>query len=302
LLYRLDLSRIEWSKCVSDPFPNGSSAEAAAFDQRMARVAALAAIAVTFVGITYAREIGFIVYGVLFGIPPAVFGLAQSSRKWQAWGWALACVVTAVALVPTILTALRIMRHAHHSDIVLLAFLVTLLLTQAAQLIYVGRAYSGRIAFGTPLLRCTLYYACLLLVVGVSLPNWYVTPVVRRENKAEDTLRRYSSAMELFATTSKDASYPSALSALAPGLEAGKKAPSGQLDSVLLCAQGSCVNNGYRFEYHAVFKQERVPSYTITARPLEFEETGNRSFLLTADGKIFETREDRNALPTDRER
>lgn len=299
---RLDLSRIEWSNSVSDPFPNGSSAEVAAFDQRMARVAALAAITVILAGIAYTREIGFIVYGVLFAIPPAVFGLARSTRKWQAWGWALAGVVTVLALVPTVLTTLRITHRTHHSDRVLLAFLTALLLTQAAQLIYIRRAYSGRIAVGTPLLRCTLYYGCSLLIVGVSLPNWYVTPIVRRENKAVDALRVYASATELYATRSRDAGYPATLAELAPLLEGGKKPTSGQLDSVTVCTQGSCVNNGYRFEYHPVFKEERVASYTISAHPLEFEETGNDSFLLTANGKIFATREDRNALPTDRER
>ena len=49
-------------------------------------------------------------------------------------------------------------------------------------------------------------------------------------------------------------------------------------------------------------KEERVASYTMNARPLEFEETGNRTLLLTADGKIYETRENRNALLTDRQR
>lgn len=175
-------------------------------------------------------------------------------------------------------------------------------ITQIAQLIYVRRAYSGRIALGAPLLRSTLYYACLLLVVGVTLPNWYVPPIVRRENKAVDTLRKYSTAMELYATTSKDASYPATLSALAPPLEAGKKASSGKIDAALMCGQASCVDNGYRFEFRPVFKEERVASYTISARPLEFEETGNRSLLLTADGKIYETRENRNALLTDRQR
>ena len=121
------------------------------------------------------------------------------------------------------------MRRAHRSDVAMLVFLIALLLTQIAQLIYVRRAYSGRIALGAPLLRSTLYYACLLLVVGATLPNWYVPPIVRRENEAVDTLRKYSAAMELYATTSKDASYPAKLSALAPPLEAGKKASSGNV-------------------------------------------------------------------------
>jgi hypothetical protein len=287
---------------MADPVTIGSPPVVAVFDQRKARMAALAALAVTVSAISYTCEIGFIVYGVLLAIPYAVFVLACSSRKWQAWGWALACVAIACALVPTILTTLRIMRRVHRSDVAMIVFLIALLLTQIAQLIYVRRAYSGRIALGAPLLRSTLYYACLLLVVGVTLPNWYVPPIVRRENKAVDTLRKYSAAMELYATTSKDASYPATLSALAPPLEAGKKASSGRIDAALMCGQASCVNNGYRFEYRPVFKEERVASYTISARPLEFEETGNRSLLLTADGKIYETRENRNALLTDRQR
>jgi hypothetical protein len=72
---------MEWSKSVTDPFPNCRSAEVGAFDQRIARLAALAAIAIMFAGIGHTREIGFIVYGVLFAIPYAVFALAGNSRK-----------------------------------------------------------------------------------------------------------------------------------------------------------------------------------------------------------------------------
>ena len=184
----------------------------------------------------------------------------------------------------------------------LLVFLVVLLLTQAAQLIYVRRASREESRLARRYSAATLYYACLLLIVAVTLPNWYVPAIVRRENKAVDNLHKYSTAMELYATTSKDASYPPKLSALAPPVEAGKKASSGVLDSELMCAQASCVKNGYRFEYRPMFKEERVVSFTISARPLEFEETGNHSFLLTADGKIYQTREDRDAKFTDGER
>ncbi len=269
---------------------------------RLARVAALAALAVIFAGIAYSRESGFIIYAVLFAIPYAVFVPARSSRTWQAWGWAIAWVIIALALVPTIITTLSVMRRAHRSEVAMLVFLIALLLTQVAQLIFVRRAFSGKIAFGRPLFRSTLYYVCLLLVVAATLPNWYVPAIVRRENKAVDILRKYSAAMELYATTSKDASYPPKLSALAQPVKAGKTGSSGVLDSELMCAQASCVKNGYRFEYRPVFNKERAASYTVSARPLEFEETGNHSFLLTADGKIYQTREDRDALPTDSER
>jgi hypothetical protein len=271
----------------------------AVFDQRLARVSALATLATIFAAVAYSRESGFAVYAVLFAIPYAVFGLVRGSRKWQAWGWALAWLITTVTLVATASTSIRILRHVHHSEIAALVFLMVLLLTQAAQLIFVRRAFPGTIAFGAPLFRNALYYVCLLLVVAATLPNWYVPPIVRSENKAMNSLREYSTAMESYAKVSKNASYPPQLSALAVPVDAGKTPSSTLLDSELVCEQASCTNNGYRFTYRPFFKKERVASYTISARPLEFEETGNHSFLLSSDGKIHETREDRDALLTD---
>lgn len=95
--------------------------------------------------------------------------------------------------------------------------------------------------FGTPLRRTILYYVCLLLVVGATLPNWFVPPNVRRENSAAGSLRKYAAAFENCVSTSKDAVYPPKISALAAVVEAGKIATSGVLDSELVCPQVSCV-------------------------------------------------------------
>jgi hypothetical protein len=268
-------------------------ADTARFDQRLARLSALVAVTSIFAGVAYSREGGFAAYAVLFAIPYVLFMGARSSRKWQARGWALAWVIFALALAPAIFTVLKIMRRAHRSEIAILVLLLALLLSQAAQLIFVRRAFSGRIVFGKPLFRTALYYICLLLVVAATLPNWYVPLTVRRENQAVDSLRQYSTAMRSYMTTSKDKSYPPDLTVLSAEVS------SGILDSELICAHASCIKNGYRFEYRPEFKEKRVASYTISARPLEFEETGKLSFLLNADGNIHQTREDRDALLTD---
>lgn len=268
-------------------------ADTARFDQRLARLSALVAVTSIFAGVAYSRESGFAVYAVLFAIPYVLFIGARSSRKWQARGWALAWVIFALALVPAIFTTLKIMRRAHRSDIAMLVLLVSLLLSQAAQLIFVRRAFSRPMIFGKPLFRTALYYICLLLVVAATLPNWYVPRTVRRENQAVNILRQYSTAMRSYMTTSKDKSYPPDLSALSAEVSPGT------LDSELMCAHASCIKNGYRFEYRPEFKEKRATSYTISARPLEFEETGKQSFLLSADGNIHQTREDRGALLTD---
>jgi hypothetical protein len=282
-----------------NPLAETPPAANAGFDHSLARVSALVAVTSIFAGIAYSRESGFAVYAVLFAIPYFLFIGARSSREWQARGWALAWVIFALALAPAIFTTLKIVRRAHRSEIAMLVLLVTLLLSQAAQLIFVRRVFSGPIAFGRPLFRTALYYICLLLVVAATLPNWYVPPTVRRENQAVDGLRQYSTAMRSYMTASRDKSYPPDLSALAASAEAGQRVSSGILDSELICAHASCVKNGYRFEYRPQFKEKRATSYTISARPLEFEETGKLSFLLNADGNIHQTREDRDALLTD---
>ncbi|HKW74129.1 MAG TPA: hypothetical protein VJN64_01275 [Terriglobales bacterium] len=165
----------------SGSLPAQSEPRTAVFDQRAARVSGLAALAVIFAGAAYSREVGFMIYAVLFAMPHAVFVAARSSRKWQAWGWAIAWVISALALLVAAFTAPKIMRHAQGSQILMLVFLLALLLSQTAQLIFVRRAFAGTIAFGTPLFRAVLYYVCLLLVVGATLPNWYVPPRVRHE-------------------------------------------------------------------------------------------------------------------------
>jgi len=177
---------------MPNPDPSGnlpaqSAPRTAVFYQRWARVSGLAGLAVIFAGAAYSRELGFMIYAVLFAIPHAVFVAARSSRNWQAWGWAMAWVISAVALLLAAVTALKIMRHAQGSQMLMLVFFLALLLSQIAQLIFVWRALAGAIAFGTPLFRVVLYYVCILLVVAATLPNWYVPPGVRtriRRSKA----------------------------------------------------------------------------------------------------------------------
>lgn len=181
-----------------------SEPRTARFDQRPARVSGLAAVAVICAPAAYSGEVGFMVYAVLFAIPHAVFVGARSSRKWQAWGWAIGWVISTLALLLAAFIALKIFRRPQGSQIAMLIFLVVLLLSQTAQMIFVRRAFPGKIAFGTPLFRVALYYVCVLLLVAATLPNWYVPHTVRRENKSVRSLREDSGTIELHGTRSKN--------------------------------------------------------------------------------------------------
>jgi hypothetical protein len=177
----------------SDNLPAQNEPRTARFDHRPARVSGLAALAVIFAGAGYPRELGFMVYAVIFAVPHGIFVGARSSRKWQAWGFAIGWVTSAVALLLAAFTVLKIMRNAQGPQIAIIIFLLALLLSQAAQIILVRRAFPGKIAFGTPLFRVALYYLylCVLLLVAATLPNWYVPPTVRRENKSVKSMRQY---------------------------------------------------------------------------------------------------------------
>ena len=181
----------------SDNLPAKNEPRTTIFDHRPARVSGLAALAVIFAGAGYLREHGFMVYAVLFAIPHAVFVGARSSRKWQAWGSGIGWITFAVALLLAAVTVLKIMRNAQGSQIAMLGFFLALFLSQAAQIIFVRRAFPGKIAFGTPLFRVALYYVCVLLIVAATLPNWYVPPAVRRENQSVKSPRKDSSTLAL---------------------------------------------------------------------------------------------------------
>jgi hypothetical protein len=180
----------------SDNLPAQNEPHTTRFDQRPARVCGLAALAVIFAGAGYSHELGFMVYAVLFAIPHAVFVGARSCRNWQAWGLAIGWVTSTLVLVLAAFTAPKIMQNPQGFQIAMQSFLLGLLLSQAAQMIFVRRAFPGKIAFGTPLFRVALYYVCVLLIVAATLPNWYVPPAVRRENKSLKTPRKDSSTLE----------------------------------------------------------------------------------------------------------
>ena len=200
----------------SNNLPAQNEPHTAALGRRLARVSALSALIVVFAGVAYSGELGFMAYAILFAIPHAVFLCARSSRKWQAWGWAIGWIVSAVGLPLGAFTALKIMRPAHDSQIAMLVFLFALLLSQAAQVFFVRRTFPGTIVFGTPLFRVALYYVCVLLLVAATLPNWYVPHTVRRENKSVTSLREDSITLDLHATRRKNENkvYPPKLSIL----------------------------------------------------------------------------------------
>jgi hypothetical protein len=168
----------------SDNLPAKNEPRTTMFDHLPARVSGLAALAVMIAGAGYSGEFGFMVYAVLFAIPHAVFAGARSSRKWQAWGLAIGWITSAAALLVAASTAPNIMRNPQGSQIAMQGFLLALLLSQVAQIIFVRRAFPEKIAFGRPLFRVALYYICVLLVVAATLPNWYVPPSVRRQNQS----------------------------------------------------------------------------------------------------------------------
>jgi len=283
----------------------GTPPQDAVFDPRLvmqARAMALTTLAVIFGSIVYSRETGFTPYAVLFAIPYVVFMVTRASRKWQAWGWALGCTTLFFSLLPVVFAVKSVLSRPHHSDVALLIFLLLVAFAQIGQMLFVRRASAGKIPFLQPLVRSILYYVCVLFVVAATLPNWFVPATVRSENKALQNLRSYSRALDLYKAESADKAgvYPPSFSALATAPVAKDSiAPAALLDSQLLCAQPSCVVTGYRFTYHPELKDGRVVSYMISARPVEFEETGKFSYLLTADGNIHVTRDDREALLSD---
>lgn len=71
------------------------------------------------------------------------------------------------------------------------------------------------------------------------------------------------------------------------------------LDQNLGCPAPACIKTGYRFMYKPVIKDGVVVHYSVVARPVEYEETGIRSFFSDDSAIIRATSDDRDANAND---
>jgi type IV pilus assembly protein PilA len=117
------------------------------------------------------------------------------------------------------------------------------------------------------------------------------------ESSAVGSVRTYNTAAVTYAATYEDLGYPANLEVLGgdgPGESTAQH--SRLVDSQL--STSPYIKSGYRFEYHPS-DLSPIATYTITARPVQYGSTGNRSFFSDETGVIRFTTEDREPTAAD---
>ena len=140
-------------------------------------------------------------------------------------------------------------------------------------------------------------YLVLVFVVADAIPSTLRTPIAAHQASAVGLLRIINTAEVTYAST-YDGFSPT-LSALGPPPANAPPTASvaGLIDDVLAGGRKS----GYRFAYLPGPKDSdgHIKSYTVVARPLEYNNCGVNSYFTDESGVIRQTSEDRPATAKD---
>ena len=123
-------------------------------------------------------------------------------------------------------------------------------------------------------------------------------PVDANESSAAGGLRTLNTSIVAYETEFADRGAPESLANLgSSGPDQKEPTPEHAMlvDERLGCGQSVCVKLGYSFQYHRLSKE----AYVITARPVNFGDSGTRSFFTDESGVIRITKEDREPTAKD---
>jgi prepilin-type N-terminal cleavage/methylation domain-containing protein len=134
---------------------------------------------------------------------------------------------------------------------------------------------------GFSLIELLIVVAIILIIAAIAIPNLLRAKISANEASAVGSLRTLNTACITYATT-YNTGYPAGLANLGPGSPA-TAATADLIDSVLSAGTKS----GYTFGYVAgAAVGGQIPTYTITADPVNRGTTGQRGFFTDQSGVI----------------
>ena len=134
---------------------------------------------------------------------------------------------------------------------------------------------------GFSLIELLIVVAIILIIAAIAIPNLLRSKMAANEASAVGSLRTLNTACITYSTT-YGTGYPAALANLGPGAPA-TAATADLIDGVLAAGTKS----GYTFAYAAgAAVGGQIPTYTITADPVNRGTTGQRGFFTDQSGVI----------------
>jgi len=134
---------------------------------------------------------------------------------------------------------------------------------------------------GFSLIELLIVVAIILIIAAIAIPNLLRSKMAANEASAVGSMRSINTACVTYSTT-YGTGYPANLSNLGPGAPA-TAATADLIDSVL----ASGTKSGYTFTYASgAAVGGQVPTYTLTAVPVNVGTTGQRRFFTDQSGVI----------------
>lgn len=123
----------------------------------------------------------------------------------------------------------------------------------------------------------------ILIIAAIAIPSLLKSRTAANEASAVGSLRAYVTSCVSYSSAHPELGYPANLSLMGP-------AGDGLLDAVLAPPGGgnSATKSGYNFTYTPGLpdRRGRINTFEISARPMDFNRTGTRSFFADDSGVI----------------
>jgi len=235
----------------------------------------------------YSGEAAFLF--VPFGLPSLAILLATPRRAVLGWaricGWALLVIALWVVIASVV--------SPSRGSIIVAATFLALAAAQLVMIVSARRLWSalatlGRLpaTVGSSGVVPALYLVVCFVVAGIAVPGLLRSRIVANEAAAVGSIHSFNEAVASYKL--QHLAYPERVSAL-----------GGLVNEDLACKQPPCKKSGYRFTYTLLAPDNSGPRYTITARPVRYNDSGQKSFFADRSGVVRYTVDDRPATAAD---